>query len=80
MNISGVPDQEGPAAQTHWKDVISLGVPLELQDLHLRDPDNFSAGSLHQNVSAWEDILKGHSLEVWIGNWIWAGVNILEFS
>ena len=47
VNISRVPDQEGPAAQTHWKDVISLGVPPELQDLSLRDPDNFLVGGLH---------------------------------
>ena len=46
----------------------------------LSDPDNFSVGGLHQNVSAWEDILKGHPLEVRIGNWIRTGVNILDFS
>ena len=80
VNISGVPDQEGPAAQTRWKDVISLRVPPELQNLRLRDPDNFSVGGLHKNVIAWEDILKGHPLEVWIRNWIRTEVNILDFS
>ena len=35
---------------------------------------------MHQNVGAWENILKGHPLEEWIGDWIRNKVNILDFS
>ena len=36
VNISRVPDQEGLAALTDWKDVILSGVSPDLQNLRLR--------------------------------------------
>ena len=79
VNISGVPDLGGLAALSDWKDVISSGVSPVLQNLRLRDPDNFLVGGLLQNVGAWENILKGHSLVQRIGDWIRNKVNILDF-
>ena len=80
VNISGVPDLEGLAALSDWKYVIWSGVSPVLQNLRLRDPDNLLVGGLHQNVGAWENILKGHPLEERIGDWIRNKVNILDFS
>ena len=80
VNISGVPDLEGLAALSDWKYVISSGVSPVLQNLRLRDPNNFLVGGLHQNVGAWENILKGHPLEERIRDWIQNKVNILDFS
>ena len=79
VNISGVPDLEGLAALSDWKDVISSGVSPVLQNLRLRYPDNFLVGGLLQNVGAWENILKGHSLVERIGDWVRNKVNILDF-
>ena len=80
VNIFGIPDLDGLAALSHWKDVILSGVSPVLQNLRLRDPDNFLVGGLHQNVGAWENILKGHPLEERIRDWIRNKVNILDFS
>ena len=80
VNISGVPDLEGLAALSDWKDVIWSGVSPVLQNLRLRDPNDFLVGGLHQNVGAWENILKGHPLEERIGDWIRNKVKILDFS
>ena len=68
VNISGVAELEGLAALSDWKDVISSGVSPVLQNLRFRDPDNCLVGGLHQNVGAWENILKGHPLEERIGD------------
>ena len=68
VNISGVAELEGLAALSDWKDVLSSGVSPVLQNLRFRDPDNCLVGGLHQNVGAWENILKGHPLEERIGD------------
>ena len=79
VDIHGVPVQEGLSTSVCWKDVISSGVVPDLQAIGLRDPDSFSVGGLHRNVSAWGDILKNHPLAGQVMGWIQNKVDILDF-
>ena len=60
--------------------MIFSGVVPDLQAIGLRDPDSFSVGGLHKNVSAWGDILKNHLLAEQVIGWIQNKVDILYFS
>ena len=79
VDIHGVPVQEGLSTPVCWEDVISSGVVPDLQAIGLRDPDSFSVGGLHRNVSAWRDILKNHPLAEQVMDWIQNKVDILVF-
>ena len=57
----------------------SSGLVPDLQAITLRDPDSFSVGVLHRNVSAWGDILKNHPLVEQVMGWIQNKVDILDF-
>ena len=75
----GVPAQEGLSTSFCWKDVISSGLVPDLQATALRDPDSFSVGGLHRNVSAWGDYLKNHPLVEQVMGWIQNKVDFLDF-
>ena len=34
-----------------------------MESVRLRDPDQFKVGGLHENLQAWEVILRGHPME-----------------
>ena len=51
-----------------------------MESLHLRDPDQFIVGGLHENVHAWEVILRGHPMEEFIRDWIRNKIDILNFA
>ena len=76
VDINGVPGQKGVTEAVNWRDVLSSGVPPELEALKL----NFLVDGLHQDVKAWDNVLDGHPLAERIGRWIRDKVHILGLS
>jgi len=81
VNIDGAPDREGGRKfNVDWRDVLISEVVPQLETIKLRNPDEFMAGGLHKNVSAWEAILSHHPFAEKILEWIRKNVDILQFS
>lgn len=79
VSLDGVPSQGKSGKQPlSTEEVLSGEVPL-LSDLRVRDPNDFRAGGLHENIDAWENITKDSPQHEKIMGWLREGVNVAHF-
>ena len=62
------------------KEVLESEDSPDLLLLRLKNPDNFIAGGLHENLREWEEILTDHPMKERILKWLRHGVDVEEFS
>ncbi|XP_069129670.1 uncharacterized protein [Argopecten irradians] len=64
------------------EDVVNRGMEFDIDGLPLRDPDNFVAGQLHDNIENWETIFSkssGNDMVDSVRSWIAEGVDVVSF-
>lgn len=60
-------------------EMLEFKSPVSLNEIRFRDPSDFTAGGIHDNVSFWEDILTDHPQRDTIYCWIKDRVNASDF-
>ncbi|PFX12059.1 hypothetical protein AWC38_SpisGene24042 [Stylophora pistillata] len=79
VDINGIPLQEEEQPSSNWGDVLYSAEKPDLQNIRLRDSDQFVAGGFYRNLEAWDRILVDHPQKDTIGDWIRNKIEISKF-
>ena len=80
VDINGIPIQGEKQLTSGWEAVLCSEEKPDLENIHLRDPNQFLAGGLHRNPEAWDRILVDHPQKDTIGDWIRNKIDIKKFT